>query len=204
MMQIVRKSCFTLLELLIVLFIISFGMILTGVKIKEVYQEQRFLSEAQRVLSHISMAQDLMLIMDADVQVKFGPDPETKKMQVWLEIEKPLEKSWARLIERKLSLAVIQSLEFDEKTEKELTLQFSLGHMSKGKLILFEGEQDQGDRSEKRQFEIDLLGYPSPLGVKMANLKEQTKSGKSKSLYPAEVYEKLYKDKDSDEKNKEE
>ena len=69
-----QKNLFYSFELLVVLFIISFGIILTGVKIKEIYREQRFLSEAQQVLSHLAMAQDLMLIMDTDVQVRIAPN----------------------------------------------------------------------------------------------------------------------------------
>lgn len=197
--QLVRKSFFTLLELLIVLFIISFGVILTGVKIKDIYREQRFLSEAQQVLSHLSMAQDLMLIMDTDVLVHFASDKKDKQLQVWLEIEKPLEKGWDRLMERKLSLTAIRSLEFDGSLTQELTLQFSLGKMSKGKLILFEEEKKRSQ--EKKEFEIELVGYPSPIGNKKVAQREQAKSSKSELLYPVEVYEKLYQD--SNEKNPE-
>lgn len=194
MMHIVKKSYFTLLELLIVLFIISLGIILTGVKIKEMYGEQRFLSETQQVLSHLAMAQDLMLIMDTDVQVKIAPAKGNGQMHLWLEVEKPIEEPWARLIERKLPLVAIQSMEFEESAVKDLTLQFAFGRMSKGKLILFEGEQNKTKHTDQRQFEIELLGYPCPLGVKKKESKEQTKSEKSESLYPVEVYEKLYAD----------
>lgn len=188
----VRKSFFTLLELLIVLFIISFGVILTGVKVKDLYREQRFLSEVQQVSSHLSMAQDLMLIMDADVFVYFSPK-EDKQLQVWLEIEKPLEKPWAGLVERKLSLTAIRSAEFGENPNKEFILQFSLGKMSKGTLVLFEEEQNRSQDDKK--FEIELVGYPSPIGGKKVAEKDQTKSNnKSELLYPAEVYEELYKD----------
>ncbi len=200
-MQIVKKSYFTLLELLIVLFIISFGIILTGVKIKEVYQEQRFLSEAHQVLSHLAMAQDLMLIMDTDVHVKLAPDQETKQLTVWLDIEKPIEEPWARLIERKLSLAAIQSFEFEGSRVKDLTLHFSLGQMSKGTLTLFEEDQGKGRHAEKREFEIELLGYPSPLGAKGKPIEEQKTEQRSELLYPIEVYEKLYAD--PNEKNPE-
>jgi type II secretory pathway pseudopilin PulG len=199
MMQIVKKSYFTLLELLIVLFIISFGVILTGVKIKEVYREQRFLSAAHQVLNHLAMAQDLMLIMDTDVQVKIAPDQEKEHLTIWLEIEKPIEEPWARLMERKLSLAAIQSFEFEGSRKKELTLQFSLGQMSKGTLILFEEEQGKGHRSEKREFKITLLGYPSPIGAPEKVIEEQKKSERSELLYPVEVYEQLYSG--SNEKN---
>lgn len=187
-----RKSCFTLLELLIVLFIISFGIILTGIKIKDLYREQRFLSEAHQVVNHLSMAQDLMMIMDTDVQVKFAPDKESKHLQVWLEVEYPVDEPWDRLIERKLTLTAIQSLEFDGRSTKDVVLQFSFGKMSQGKLILFGEEEKQ--TKEKREFEIELLGYPTPLGTQAAKAQEKTKSAKSELLYPIEVYESLYKD----------
>lgn len=190
-MQSVRKSYFTLLELLIVLFIISFGIVLTGIKIKDVYQEQRFMSETQQVLSHLAMAQDLMLILDTDVEVKVAPDKENDQILMWLEVEKPVEKAWARLIERKIPLKAIQSLEFQGKASKELSLQFSLGRMSKGILTLYEGEQGKSHHKKQREFEIELLGYPYPMGSKQKAF-DQTKSDKSELLYPVEVYEKLY------------
>lgn len=198
-MQFIKKSCFSLLELLIVLLIISFGMTLTGIKIKEIYQEQRFLSEAQQVLNHVSMAQDVMLIMDTDVQVKIASHKETGQMQIWLEVEKPMDDSWVRLIERKITLSAIHSIEFGENVAKDLTLQFSFGRMSAGKLILFETEKDQPRHSKSRQFEIELLGYPAPLGVKRLDSIKQTKAERSEDLYPAEVYEILYAN--SNEKN---
>lgn len=204
MMQIVKKSYFTLLELLIVLLIISFGIILTGVKIKEVYREQRFLSEAHQILNHLAMAQDLMLILDTDVQVKIALDKEKEQLNVWLEIEKPIEKPRARLIERKLSLAAIQSFEFVEfeggSYAKDLTLQFSLGRMSKGTLTLFEEGEGKKHHSKQGEFKIELLGYPSPIGVARNPLEERKKSERSELLYPIEVYEKLYAD---NEKNQE-
>ncbi len=194
MIHIVKKSYFTLLELLIVIFIMSFGAILTGVKIKEVYQEQRFLSESQQVLSHLAMAQDLMLIMDTDVHFKMAKDPDSKQIFFWLQLEKPLEKGWDRFVERKVKLSMIQSYEFNESNEEELSIEFSLGHMSQGMLILFEGKKDDTQRSNKRTFEIELLGYPTSLTAKSPEAKPQKKAEKSQLLYPAEVYEKLYAD----------
>lgn len=192
-----KRACFTLLELLIVLFIISFGVILTGVKVKELYQEQRFLSEAQQVLSHLAMAQDLMLIMDTDVQVKVAPDPHSRQLQIWLEVEKPFEEPWARFIERKLTLQTIRSFGFEHGHRKDLTLTFSFGKMSKGILMLYEGEKNDSHSSGKRTFQIELAGYPRPLKGTTGEEKELPKmtrrqSEKSKALYPVEVYEKLY------------
>jgi type II secretory pathway pseudopilin PulG len=194
----VKKFHFTLLELFIVLLIISLGMALTGVKIKGFYQEQRFLSETQQVVSHLTMAQDLMLITDADVEVHFALDKKNKALSVWIEIEKPLEKSWAHLIERKLSLHAIRSFKFDKKMPPSLTLRFSLGKMSEGKLILY--ESNKGKDEKKRHFVIDLLGYPCRMGCKQIQFKKDEKKERGRSLYPTEVYKKLYEE--TNEKNK--
>ena len=187
----VRRHCFTLLELMIVLFIISFGVILTGVKVKGLYREQRFFSEAEQVLNHLRMAQDLMLIMDTDVQVHFAPDRKNDQIQMWLEVEKPLEEKWAHLVERKISLVAIRALEFDDRPREQLMLQFSLGKMSQGKLALFE---ERNHSQKENGFTIELLGYPSPLGRNKDALKKEEKRVKNERLYPVEVYEKLYKD----------
>lgn len=188
-----KQSYFTLLELLIVLFIISFGVILTGVKVQGIYREQRFLSESQQILSHLVMAQDLMLILDTDVHVKFAQEKE--QLTVWMEVEKPIKEAWAKLIEKKHPLSAIQSLEFNENSLQELSLLFSFGKMSQGKLVLFEGKENQGNRGDQRQFEIELPGYPSSLGPPKPNSSEKrTRFEKSELLYPSEVYEKLYAD----------
>lgn len=192
-----RKNYFSLLELLIVVFLLSFGIALTGVKIKEIYQEQRFYSDAQQVLSHLMMAQDLMLIMDTDVEVKLAKNPETHQLQIWLEVEKPIEEMWSkRFIERKVPLSAIHSWDLKEKNslKSHKTILFSLGQMSKGILTLYEGE-----KHDEREFQIELTGYPVPLKAHHGDTRESRNAEhhrleKSKKLYPAEVYEELYED----------
>lgn len=188
----VKKAYFTLFEMLIVFLILSFGIVLTGVKVKEMYDEQRFFSDTQQVLSHLAMAQDLMLIMDTDVFVHLSFDQKNEKLKVKLDIEKPLEEGWARLIKRELSLTGIHAMEFEKNTVKELTLTFSLGKMSKGHLVLLEGEKKRG--KDPRQLDIQLLGYPSSIGEKKEPPKEDNREDMSKRLYPEEVRKKLYED----------
>ena len=113
---------------------------------------------------------------------------------LWLEIEKPIEEPWARLIERKLPLTAIQSFDFERSRHKDLTLQFSFGRMSKGTLILYSEKDDKSNHSEKNEFKIELLGYPSPLGVKGKMPDGEKKLERSELLYPVEVYKKLYED----------
>jgi hypothetical protein len=188
-----EKLYFTLLELLIVILIISFGAILTSVKMVGVLQEQRFLSESQQVLHHLSMAQDLMLILDTDVLVRIAKDREHHQINVWLEVEKPFDnEAWGRFIERKLALGAIQSFEFEGVHEEDLTLKFSLGVMSHGTLILFEGKKDETKLQNKKKYKIELPGYPCPIITQSLETKEQDKVKKSELLYPIEIYEKLY------------
>ena len=119
---------------------------------------------------------------------------------MWLELEKPLIDAWGRFVERKLSLTAIHSIQFNKKTERELTLLFSLGRMPRGKLLLFDREGNQ--EKNKREFEITLPGYPTPLGTKSFPLDENKIKERSERLYPVEVYEKLYKDSDENHSQK--
>lgn len=187
----VRKSCFTLLEILVVMMLISIGVVVTGLKIQDIYHEQRFNSETRQVINHLSMAQDLMLIMDTDVFVRFSPDEKKESIKMWLEVEKPLDQPWRRLVERRIPLTSIRSIEFDGTPSKKLTLQFSLGKMSKGMLIL--KEEENSKKKKERKLNVELLGYPSPFDGKSEKGPEQKMTERSELLYPAEVHEQLYK-----------
>lgn len=191
----IRRTYFTLLELLVVLFILSFGVVLTGVKLKEAYEEQRFSSECQIVLDQLRLAQDLMLLLDADVAVKLTHDPETKQVNCSVEVEKPLGGAWTKLIERKHTFSSIRSYQFEENRSDPLLLHFSLGVMSQGQLILTEAAK--GDQIEEKHQKkmIELLGYPSPIefaGLASQEIKKKDRIEESQLLYPAEVYEELY------------
>lgn len=200
-MKVVKKQFFTLLELLVVIFIMSLGAFLTGVKIKEMYQEQRFLSESQQILNYLSMAQDLMLIMNTDVEVKMAKTPDQSKIEVWLEIEKPINGAWGRLIQKKLALSEIHSFEFEGNgnTSKDLNLQFSFGRMPEGILTLLRKETKDSQHGSRNSFEIELLGYPAPIGSTKKNSKHKDiKVQKSHSFYPSEVYHEIYENKKED------
>lgn len=188
----VRKSHFTLLEILVVMMLVSIGVVLTGLKIQDIYHEQRFNSETRQVINHLTMAQDLMLIMDTDVLVHFSPDEKKESIEMWLEVEKPLEKAWKRLVERKIPLTSIRSIEFNGAASKKLTLQFTLGKMSKGNLTL--KEEGNSKKKNERKLNVELVGHPSAFGGKRGQGFEQKMKERSERLYPAKVYELLYED----------
>lgn len=199
---IIRSSFFTLLELLVVFFILSLGAALTGVKIRDIYRQQQFLSESQQILNKLIMAQDLMMIMDTDVTVYFDNDPKTKQLVMYLQVEKPLDASSRRLIESPTLFKSIQSLEPQNDTTGRssfpIAIHFSLGNMSEGQL-LFSGEDKKGGLFHKsHSFIIDLPGYPSSLHISSEEsrppLQERDRVGLSQKLYPVEVFQALYKD----------
>jgi type II secretory pathway pseudopilin PulG len=177
-----RKDHFTLLEILIVVLILSMGVVLTGVKLKKAYEEQRFSSDCQIIINQLTLAQDLMLIMDADVYVILERHAD-KKITCSLEIEKPLRDSLSKVLERPFVLSAIESYEFEKKSDSFLKLVFSLGNMSRGELTLI------SPQNERRT--IYLPGYPNPIG-KQALDKEEDRITQSEALYPAEIYEEIY------------
>lgn len=136
MMQ-VKKRLFTLLELLIVLTLLSLGATIVGVKLKESYQEQRFLSEVDQLTSHLQMAQDLMLIMDTDVHFYLIKDQQ-ESVYYTLKVAKPLvvkktqgddqdsvldqklSIKWSHLVERQVPLNAIRSFVFISHDQKEM------------------------------------------------------------------------------------
>lgn len=144
-MKVYQKRPFTLLEVLVVLFLLSLVAALTGIQLKNVYQEQRFLSEYQQVLSHAEMAQDLMLILDTDVKLKIV-QYQDKRVEYWIDVDKPLvikskktvsssdpkdkeeeeividrEASirWSHLVERRIPLQAIRSFKFESTQNQD-------------------------------------------------------------------------------------
>ena len=183
------RGYFTLLEILVVLLLLSYGAFLTGVKVKEMYRQQRFFSQTQQVLNHLAMAQDIMLIMDTDVAVTFVKDRSTGGTTLKLEVDKPLDLSWAKFVERRVELSAVESVEFHGAPADEILLHFSLGRMSRGSLVLL------GGTKEEERFCIELPGYPSPLINGVSAVEEESGDTRSRDLYPAEVYRQLYEKK---------
>ncbi len=187
-MQTIRKSFFTLMELLVVVFILSLVVTVTGIKLKGAYDEQRFLSESQEVLSTLMLAQDLMLIMDTDVLFHLAYNDKSSMYECWLDVEKPLSKEWNRLAERKISLPAIRSFAFDNHTSSPLLLLFSLGKMSKGELIFYPDEK----KKKEDAFIIRLPGYPSTIIRKIREDNKADEERSSEHLYPNELYDEIH------------
>ena len=199
---IVRKIYFTLLELMIVLFIMGIGASLTGVKIKEIYKEQRYLSEIQQLASHLQMAQDLMLIMRKDVTFEILRDP-TGIITYKLNVDTHLPIGWAKIIQKQYWLKSVGRLNFEGQSTHDtggIILKFlSRGMaMSRGRLIFFKTGSESPSSGEQQDgpHQIILLGRPH--FIESGSRKSSNNDGKLceerplQGLYPAKMLEDLY------------
>lgn len=142
----VKKRFFTLMEMLLVLGILSLIAGFLGVNISKMLQEQRFRTEVSQVMDQLRLAQDLMLIHDTNVQVKFASDKEHGCVEYGMTFDTPIPKGWAKELKRPLKkLKMIHSVSFrdmnqlfDDSEDDEANIQFLSGGavMSKGVLIL--------------------------------------------------------------------
>lgn len=189
-----RRIFFTLLETLVVFFLLTMGLSLTGVKLYQAYQEQKVFSDIQQVLSHLNLAQDLMLILDTDTEVILTYHPDNNQTTCQLTVEKPLSKEWRKVVEREVTLNTIKSFLLEKIPVNPLKIRFSLGDMSKGTLIL-STMNHTNDSPKNSDFKIVLTGIPGPI-----TLSEKTEETRefyfdNQQLYPVEVYEELYSEK---------
>lgn len=187
-MLLLKRYCFTLLEMLVVLLILSTGLAITGVKIHQAYQQQQKISEFQQVLHLLVMAQDLMLIMDTDVKVCFSHDPKNKAVTCKLLVEKLLEDGWEKVIKKPLKLKKLRFFTFEGLPTSPLCLNFSMGQMSQGVLTF---SSKAHNSSKEDSFKILLKGYPSPITQLKGPTGLQSFSTVNEQLYPFEVYEKI-------------
>ena len=191
-MRVLNRPLFTLMEMLIVLLLLSIGIAVTGVKVKQAYDEQRKLSDVQLVLNCLIMAQDLMLLMDADTEVVLKHDPQLKQVVCQLIVEKPLDNTWTKLVERQIPLSVIRSFHFTDHHGNALRLQFSLGKMSQGTLTLSMNERRSFGSDDKDAFEIILPGYPASIVEGSQKNEFRDLPIASEQLYPPEIYEEIF------------
>ncbi|MBA2368499.1 MAG: hypothetical protein H0V82_05685 [Candidatus Protochlamydia sp.] len=171
--------------------ILSMGLALTGVKLKEAYDEQRFFSEWNQLVGQLRTAQELMLVLDADVEVTLAYDPKNKQVVSTLSIEKPLDDAWVKLVERKFTFSAVRSFQFNKSHADPLVLIFKAGKMSQGELQLSSAEKNSSHEKGRKEM-IHLPGYPAFIEKKGQPVQEIEKVAESQMLYPAEVYEKLY------------
>lgn len=163
----VKKSYITLVELLLVICILVMMTGVLGLKIRQLVNEQRFDTEVGLVVDQLRLAQNLMLILDYDVHVKFEQLPNGEGIKYGLEVAKLLPGEWTREIARERpALKAIKKIEFRPKDQPVQTNGIDLKFFSKGSLIsegvlvLSPSERTQGNEVANS---ICLPGFPSAI-----------------------------------------
>jgi len=181
--------------------LLAIGLGLTGFKMKQAYDEQKFLTEVQQLTSTLQTAQDLMLILDAEVDVVFFEDFKEKKIGYQLVSEGGrIPKQWLALIGQRVLLNKIRYLSVNGMAPSELpTLKlhfYSRGlAMSVGKVVVSRDEKlDSQDSS--RSYQIVMHGYPHYIKSEAYQSKSEDTSPlrglfHKAALYPDEVWEDL-------------
>lgn len=161
--QRIRKRYLTLIEMLIVIAVLSFVGSLVAFGIHAARQKQLFLSEAEEVLKAARMAQDLLLILDADTALKFKADEDG--IFYWISVEGGKADPFMRNLNKKRQLKSIHIVEFDDgmadREEGQLSLKFlsSGSSLPKGILRISTALSSKEDSALSRY--IAFSGYPS-------------------------------------------
>lgn len=158
-----KKAHITLVEILIVMAVILLIAGVVGVKSQQVLAQQRFRTEVSLVVDKLRLAQELMLVLNTDVHVKFSENASQTGMQFWLEVDSPLTKDWEKILKRvKGDFKAIHEVDFDPKMETPgaLDIKFvpNCGASTRGILNLYSNREKSGAKSV-----IPLQGYPSPI-----------------------------------------
>ncbi|PJD96767.1 MAG: prepilin-type cleavage/methylation domain-containing protein [Parachlamydia sp.] len=164
-----RLSFFTLVEILIVFLILSLVTAVVGINISKALEEQRFRTEVDIVLGELRLAQDLMLILKADVQVKFAQG--TEGINYSIETESQTTKNWVNSLKRPHpKLKTIRGISFKDELDLPtvpgaIVIHFlSKGSvMSRGILRLSNSSDAVNVPSWAQVKVINLYGYPHPI-----------------------------------------
>ena len=158
-MQKVRRCYLTLVELMIVMAILLMITGGIGINVRKALQEQRFRTEVDIIVDTLRLAQDLMLILGADVHYRMWGDD--KGIYSQLKVEGDIPKVWEPIIKRSERIfKEIHSVELKGDTSSEIDIKFLSGGslMTRGVLRMSTHQEMEAPGSLRR--DVFLLGYP--------------------------------------------
>lgn len=169
MMHILRRRYLTLIEILIVMTILALVSGVVGINILRAVKEQRFRTETDLITDSLRLAQNLMLIMDADVHLKLKAAPNRQGIQYWMEVEGGVPDKWKPLVPlnpkllKEIHGIFFLDLQPFPITEGQVDVRFQSGGamMSKGLFRMSTHEAEQAPGAMIRA--VCLKGYPYPI-----------------------------------------
>lgn len=165
----IRRRYITLVELLIVIFVLAMAVGVIGFNIHRALREQHFKTEVELVVDYLRLAQNLMLIMNADTHVVFKSAENEKANLMTLEVDGNISDPLIKLVALKPKrLEYIYLIEFYDKNKThnepgKIDVKFiSKGSvMSKGVMHLATNEKSD-ERGAIARY-ICIPGYPKPI-----------------------------------------
>jgi prepilin-type N-terminal cleavage/methylation domain-containing protein len=196
-----RRRCFTLIELMIVIAIVAtMGSVLT-LNITQAVKQQCFLSASKELLSRLQMTQDLMLMqrMNQTVKITHHTEP-TPHIECNINNTDTTNRQRLQMakkgIEATKNIKGIGDISFTEasgKTQRgNIELEFSAtgNYLPEGVLHIY---SESGQRGMEQS--IVLPKHPGPLTLVAGNPTTQGNahyaSGHDHPAFPIEIYEKI-------------
>ncbi len=180
-----KRRPLTLLEILVVILILSMVGGLFTLGIQKLVQQQRFNNEVNMVLDRIRLAQDLMLLYDADVQIIFKtPKDKEDQIEYLLRTEQNISGNWNWLVSRKATpLKTVTEISLDRSSQPSLSQQpLELKFYSKG-TVMTKGNLKFSDGENERY--IYLSGYPKPIELLRSSSKRVDSADKERQAEEA-------------------
>ncbi len=171
-----QRRLMTFMEMMVVLAIISLIGGVVAININKAMFEQRFRTEVATVVNQLRLAQNLMLILDQDVSIKFKQH-DSKSIDFWLEMQCPAVKGWDKELTRRpppLKTIGVVDFEGDEneenKEEGQLELRFMSGGtvMSRG-ILRLSTSVEANNKNGLERF-VCLPGFPAPISAMSGTL----------------------------------
>ncbi len=160
--MIIRRLHVTLIETLIVISLIALIAGVVGINVVKAMRHQRFHSEVAEFTDRLRLAQNLMLLVQADVHFKIQANEAEKKITYWIEQDKPLSKQFEAFVQKKGHLKAIKHVAHASGKDGIIDLQFLSGGsvMSSGNIQI---SAKTHDKKNPLIANILLKGYPSPI-----------------------------------------
>lgn len=164
----IKQRLFTLIEIIVVLIIISLVSGVFVINIRDLWRQQAFLDESNLLLHQLRLAQDMMQIMDADVEVSFKASDGILTSKI-LAVSPPPILAQSIADHSELKLRAIGPLLFEDVNGVILENDFVITFFSRG-FVMNHGVLKFGPIDAKSpSVEILLPGYPKPLIIQPVN-----------------------------------
>lgn len=134
---VIRKWSITLIELLIVMAVLAMALGVIGFNTYKAIREQQFKTESELVVDYLRLAQNLMLIMNADASINFQTAADKKSIEMSIEIEGHVNKKYLSLIsDKQKNLKQIHYVQFiDENQLMREKDKIKVRFLSKGSVL---------------------------------------------------------------------